>query len=182
MSPSPFVLESLGRYARPGGDSRARTRVFDVAMGRGRHALPIARGGYCVYGVDVNPEALQDAARVAQREGVRLRVWSADLTQHPLPRAYFDVVLVTRYLQRDLFPAIRDALVPGGIVIYETFTVKQLALGVGPKSPDHLLEPGELRRHFDDFEVLFYEEVERPEAIARLVARNNHHRATEPQS
>jgi hypothetical protein len=37
-----------------------------------------------------------------------------------------------------------------------------------------------LRRHFDDFEVLFYEDVERPEALARLVARNNHHRATEP--
>jgi tellurite methyltransferase len=181
MSPSPFVMESLGRYAPPRGDSRMLTRVFDVAMGRGRHALPIARNGYCVYGVDVNPEALQDAALVAQREGVHLRVWCADLTQHPLPRAYFDVVLVTRYLQRDLFPAIRDAVVPGGIVIYETFTVKQLALGVGPKSPDHLLEPGELRRHFDDFEVLFYEEVERPEAVARLVARKNHHRATEAQ-
>jgi len=181
MSPSPFVMESLGRYAPPRGNSRARTRVFDVAMGRGRHALPIARSGSYVYGVDVNLEALEDAARTAQREGVRLRIWCADLTRHPLPRAYFDVVLVTRYLQRDLFPAIRDAVVPGGIVIYETFTVKQLALDVGPKSPDHLLEPGELRRHFDDFEVLFYEEVERPEAVARLVARKNHHRATEAQ-
>ena len=181
MSPSPFVMESLGRYARPRGDSRARTRVLDVAMGRGRHALPIARSGCCTYGVDVNLEALQDAARAAQREGVRLRVWCADLTQYPLAQAYFDVVLVTRYLQRDLFSAIRDAVVPGGIVIYETFTVKQLALGVGPTSPDHLLEPGELRQHFDDFEVAFYEEVERPEAVARLVARKNHHRATEAQ-
>jgi tellurite methyltransferase len=174
-------MESLQRYAPARGESLARIRVLDVAMGRGRHALPIAVRGCCLYGVDVNLEGLEDAAREARREGVRLRAWCADLTQHPLPRAYFDVVLVTRYLQRDLFPAIRDAVVPGGVVIYETFTVKQLALGVGPKSPDHLLEPGELRRYFDDFEVVFYEEVERPEAVARLVARSHHHSATEPQ-
>jgi len=45
------------------------------------------------------------------------------------------------------------------------------ALGTGPKSPDHLLEPGELRRRFDGFEVLFYEEVSAPEALARIAAR-----------
>jgi SAM-dependent methyltransferase len=163
-------MESLQLYA-PRGDSFARSRVLDVAMGRGRHALPIARRGCAVFGVDVSLAALQDAAWQAAREGLLLRGWCADLTQHPLPRAYFDIVLVTRYLQRDLFPAIREAVVPGGIVVYETFTTKQLALGAGPKSPDHLLESGELHRLFDDFEVVFYEEVERPEAVARLVAR-----------
>ena len=87
-----------------------------------------------------------------------------------LPRETFDLVLVTRYLQRDLFPGIRDALRPGGIVLYETFTTNQRRLGVGPTSPDHLLEPGELARHFDGFEMLFYEEV-LVAAVARIVAR-----------
>jgi len=173
-------MESLRRYVPARGESLTRTRLLDVAMGRGRHALAIARSGCCVYGVDVNRDGMLDAAREAQREGMRLRVWCADLTQYPLPRAYFGVVLVTRYLQRDLFRAIRDAVVPGGFVIYETFTVKQLVLGSGPRSPDHLLEPGELRRHFDDFELLFYEEVEQPEAVARLVGRKTSDRATAP--
>jgi tellurite methyltransferase len=80
-------------------------------------------------------------------------------------------VVVTRYLQRDLFPAIRDAAVPGGLVAYETFTIHQRALGTGPKSPDHLLAPGELAAAFSGFEVLFYEEVTGPEALARILAR-----------
>jgi SAM-dependent methyltransferase len=145
--------------------------ALDVAMGRGRHALPMARAGWRVFGVDLKVDALRDAARDAKREGLQLHLWCADLTQHSLPRSRFDLVVVTRYLQRDLFPAIRDAVAAGGIVIYETFTTKQLALGVGPKSPDHLLVPGELRDALVGFDVLFYEETESPEAVARLVAR-----------
>lgn len=82
-------------------------------------------------------------------------------------------MVVTRYLQRDLLGPIRDAVAPGGIVIYETFTSNQRVHGVGPKSAEHLLDPGELRERFDGFDVLFYEEVLRPEALARLVARKN---------
>lgn len=146
-------------------------RALDLAMGRGRHALPLARAGYRTFGVDVKFDAVREAVRTAQDAGTSIRGWCADLTQHPLPVARFELVVVTRYLQRDLFPAIRDALVPGGSVLYETFTIHQRTLGVGPTSPDHLLEPGELRSYFEDFEIVFYEEVLSPEAVARLVAR-----------
>ena len=43
----------------------------------------------------------------------------------------------------DLFPSLRASIRPGGRILYETFTVKQRALGTGPTSPDHLLEPGD---------------------------------------
>lgn len=56
--------------------------------------------------------------------------------------------------------------------MYETFTTHQRALQRPPTSPDHLLEPGELRRVFDDFEVLYYEELLAPDAVARLAARS----------
>ena len=146
-------------------------RVLDVATGRGRHALPLARAGARVFGVDIDLESLVDSANAAASERLHVRLWCADLTEYPLPRAAFDVVVVTRYLQRDLFPAIRDAVVPGGIVVYETFTVDQRAYAVGPRSSDHLLLHGELRRAFDGFDVSAYEEVTVPEAVARLVAR-----------
>jgi hypothetical protein len=81
------------------------------------------------------------------------------------------VVVVARYLQRDLFPALGAALTPGGIVLYETFTTAQLRFGTGPRSPDHLLAPGELRRRFEGFEILFSEEVDGPDAVARIAAR-----------
>src|SRR5207237_3409729 len=136
----------------------------------GRRALPLAAAGDRTFGVDVKLDAVRDAVRNAAAARSTLRAWCADLTQHPLPEAFFDVIVVTRYLQRDLFPPLRAALVPGGVVLYETLTVAQRALGTGPTSPDHLLEIGELRQRFDGFELLFYEEIERPEAVARLAA------------
>jgi SAM-dependent methyltransferase len=135
--------------------------------------LPLARHGFKTFGVDAQCDAVRDAMQTAAREGLRIHGWCADLTRSPLPVSFFDLVVVARYLQRDLFDAIKASVKPGGRVIYETFTVAQLARGVGPKSPDHLLRPGELRLLFADWDVLFYEEVEvgAPDAVARLVGR-----------
>jgi SAM-dependent methyltransferase len=148
-----------------------RRRALDVAAGRGRHLLVLARSGFTVFGVDRQLDALQDAAALMAQTGQRLRAWCADLTASPLPRARFELVLVTRYLQRDLFASLKAALVPGGAIVYETFTERQRAHGRGPTSPDHLLRAGELRSYFKDFEVLFEEEVDEPEAVARVVAK-----------
>lgn len=169
MSPSPFIVEWIERVASERGGGLC---ALDVAMGSGRHALPLARAGLLTFGVDLQLEAVREAMAAAKREGVRISGWCADLTQHPLPRGRFDLVVVARFLRRDLFAALQAAVAPGGIVIYETFTTNQRALGRRPTSPDHLLEPGELRRRFDGFDELFYEEVLAPDAVARLVARS----------
>jgi SAM-dependent methyltransferase len=168
MSPSPFIVEWIERVARERGANR---RALDVAMGRGRHTVPLARAGFKTFGVDIRRDAVAEAMKAAAAVAARVHAWCADLTAHPLPAARFDLVVVSRYLQRDLFPALRGAVTPAGVVLYETFTTEQRALGTGPRSPDHLLEPGELRRLFDGFEVLFDEEVSAPEAVARIVAR-----------
>ena len=169
MSPSPFIVEWIGRIARERG---GETRALDVAMGRGRHAVAMARAGLMTFGVDVKLESVREAMAAAAREGRRVNGWCADLTQHPLPRGCFDLVVICRYLQRDLFADLRAALAPGGVAIYETFTTAQRALGRPPASADHLLEPGELRQRFDGFDLLCYEEVLAPDAVARLVARS----------
>jgi tellurite methyltransferase len=161
--PASFVSE----WAMRSGGGRA----IDLAMGRGRHALVLARSGFRTFGVDRSFDAVHSAVARARSDGLVLHGWCADLTAGGLPRDAFDLVVVTRYLQRDLFPAIRRMVRRGGVVLYETFTVQQRRLGCGPTSPAHLLEPDELARHFDGFEVLFYEEVDSPEAVARIVAR-----------
>lgn len=142
-------------------------------MGRGRHAVVLARAGFKTFGVDIKHDSVRDAVRLAEADGLVVLGWCADLTRTALPENRFDLIVVTRYLQRDLFPSLAGALTPGGILLYETFTVAQRALGRGPTSPDHLLEPGELRRRFDGLEVLFYEEVSEPDAVARIVVRRS---------
>ena len=171
MAPSPFVVEWLERLAREPAPRGGPRRALDVAAGRGRHTIAIARAGFLAFAVDVRFDALRAAAAAAAGARVGVHCWCADLTQHPLPPARFDLVVVARYLQRDLFAALQRTVAPGGVVVYETFTTAQRALGVGPKSPDHLLEPGELRARFDGWRVLAYEETREPEAVARLAAR-----------
>lgn len=142
-------------------------------MGRGRHALLLARAGFKTFGVDIKLDAVRDAVRSAGTERLIVLGWCADLTRDALPVERFDLIVVTRYLQRDLFPSLGRALTPGGVLLYETFTVAQRAHGRGPTSPDHLLEPGELRNQFEGFDVLFYEEVSEPDAVARIAARRS---------
>ena len=160
------------RVARELGVERERRRALDIAMGRGRHAVVLAGGGFHTFGVDVKLDALVSACAAARNDGVAIHAWCADLTQHPLPAARFDLVVVTRYLQRNLFDALRRTVRPGGFVLYETFTTAQRELNTGPKSADHLLEPRELRAQFDvpGWTTMFYEETREPEALARVVA------------
>jgi len=168
MTPSPFVIQWATALVDRVPPAR---RALDVAMGRGRHAAGLAAAGFRVFGVDLKIDAVREAIELAALRGLVVGGWCADLTRHPLPRERFELVVVTRYLQRDLFPSIREAVVPGGAVIYETFLEGQRALGRGPTSPDHLLKPGELPERFGGFEVVLYEEVSEPEALARIVVR-----------
>jgi SAM-dependent methyltransferase len=133
--------------------------------------MVLAQLGWRVFAVDVNVAALRTLRERAARRGLVAHAWCADLTQAPLPPAAFDFVVVTRYLERALLASIRETVRPGGLVVYETFTVHQRELGMGPTSADHLLNAGELRARFDGFDVLFYEEVRTPQALARVVAR-----------
>ena len=162
------MLEWLARVPAP---ANSPPRALDVAMGRGRHVLALARAGCRAFGVDQRLDAVRDAREEARAAGLAINVWVADLTAAPLPRSAFDLIVVTRYLQRDLFPTLRDALKPGGVLVYETFTVRQRERGSGPTSAAYLLEEGELAGYFSGFDVVFYEETLSPEAVARLVAR-----------
>jgi tellurite methyltransferase len=168
MTPSTFVVQWAPWVA---ARLAPAPRALDVAMGRGRHVQTLGRAGFGVYGVDHELSLLREAVAQGAGLGMTVKAWCADLTTCPLPERRFDLVLVTRFLQRDLFPSLREAIRPGGFVIYETFTRHQLQYGRGPTSPDHLLSPGELLSLFAPLKMVFYEEVSEPEALARLVAR-----------
>jgi SAM-dependent methyltransferase len=162
--PSPFVTEWIDRLR---ADVPPPRRALDVAMGRGRHLPTLAAAGCSLFGVDIDIDAVHSAVM----RGVPVRAWVADLTAFPLPERRFDVVVVTRYLQRDLFPALDRALTPGGLLLYETFLVEQRQHGRGPTSRHHLLHSNELRERLVGLETVFYEEVMEPDAVARIVAR-----------
>src|SRR2546422_9696040 len=105
--PSTFVCDWAPRvFAR----LRSPVRALDLAMGRGRHALVLAKTGFRVFGVDKRLDAVCDAAAHAAASGLRIRAWCADLERCPLPSGRFDLIVVTRYLQRGLLPSIKAAI------------------------------------------------------------------------
>jgi tellurite methyltransferase len=168
MPPSPFVIQWAPRVA---SFARPDARALDLAMGGGRHTATLAAAGYRVFGVDRSFAAVHEAMSQPAAAAGNLRGWCADVSTWPMPAGWFDLVLVTRFLARELIPGIRDAVVPGGVVMYETFTRHQLEHGRGPTSPDHLLEPGELRHLFDGFRILHEAEQRAPDALASIVAQ-----------
>ncbi len=163
--PSAFVSEWLPVVRDHLGSGR---NALDLAMGAGRHARAAAEHGFQAFGVDRDFDRVR-LARVGSLAHARL--WVADLEVAPLPRDQFDLIICTNYLQRTIWPAVRDAVRDDGFVIYETFTVAQLAYPTGPRSPDHLLRPGELRAVFDGWTFCHDEECTAPSGVARLVAR-----------
>jgi tellurite methyltransferase len=149
--------------------------ALDLACGDGRNALYLARHGFTVDAVDIAFAGLARLSAAARVEGLAVRCIQADLEHFPLPVDRYAVLVNIRYLQRSLFPAMRRAIAPGGIVVFETFLRAQARLG-HPRNPAFLLDPGELRAAFADFEVLAEEEglLEadgEPAHLARLVAR-----------
>jgi SAM-dependent methyltransferase len=151
--------------------------ALDVACGAGRNALHLARRSFSVVAVDISWEGLQRLAQRVRAERLDIHPVHADLEQFPLPAAHFDVIVNTRFLLRSLFPKIRRALKPGGLLLFETFNVDELDVLGGDIRREFALERGELQAAFADFEVLLYEEgvFERREGergLARMVARH----------
>jgi tellurite methyltransferase len=163
VSPSSFVLEHLA-LAPPG-------RALDVATGGGRHAVALAQHGWTVEAIDRDWASCLKLAEAARSTGLAIRVVCADLTGLPLPPRRYAVVTNTLYLDRALAPALTRALVPGGLLLFETFTRAQLATG-HPRNPAFVLEPSELPTLFPGLQVLTYREgaAERDGRIVHLAS------------
>jgi SAM-dependent methyltransferase len=169
-APSPHLLAELPRLREAG----ALGPVLDLACGRGRNGLAAAEAGLRVAGIDRDREALAAMRAAARERRATLSAIRADLETElgiPVKPGSCGGILVFRFLFRPLAPAIEATLAPGGLLLYETFTIDQRSLGYGPSNPAFLLEPGELPTLFAGLEVLQYSEVARPEALARLTAR-----------
>jgi len=148
-APEPFLAEMLPRITRG--------IALDIAAGRGRNALAIARAGIRVVAVDFSIAAIRTLAAAAHAE--RMPVWSvvANLDNFYLRAESFDAIVDVNFLDRALFPNFVRALRPGGILIADTFLIDQAGIG-HPRNPRFLLEHGELPALAAGLEVEEYRE------------------------
>jgi SAM-dependent methyltransferase len=68
-------------------------KVLDVACGTGNTAIPAARAGAIVTGVDIAPNLLEQARQRAAAEGLTIHFEEGDAEQLPYEDGVFDVVI-----------------------------------------------------------------------------------------
>ena len=183
-APNAFLTSLADRFPPSG-------RALVPGDGEGRNGVFLAERGLRVETLDLSAEGVAKARRLAATRGVLLEAKQADALAWEWPPAAYDLIALL-YLhlpveqRRALHARALAALKPGGLIVLEAFTPRQLerqragARG-GPREEDLLFEPEDLRADFAGAEIEMLQEVETElgegalhvgwSAVARVVAR-----------
>ena len=135
-------------------------KALDLACGLGGNALLMAECGLSVEAWDISGVALQ---KLQSQTGIidqRIEIRQCHICPEILPSEHYDVIVISRFLDRMLCNEIMAALKPGGLLFYQTFTRSKLDRQ-GPTNPDYLLADNELLRLFAPLTLIFYQEYAR---------------------
>ncbi len=149
--------------------------ALDLAGGAGRNSLYLVERGWRVKLLDLSEVGLglakEKACAAVPGNVGDLEPLQIDLnTINDLGRNQFDLIVVFYFLRRELFPAIAEALRPGGWLVYRTYTLDRMKVAGGPDDPRYLLQPNELLHAFQDLRVMHYRETITGKAAAELIA------------
>lgn len=167
--PSPLLRKAI-KSLKPG-------RALDVACGVGRHSIFLAEQGWQVTAVDSSRAGIEILQQRASEAGITIdaRVANLESGEFQIDPETYDLICVFYYLQRDLFPPIRAGVKPGGTVV-AAIHLNDGKPDAKPANPAFLLEPGELKELFADWQITYYREGQSDEGghhhdTAYLIAR-----------
>ncbi|KZE34211.1 SAM-dependent methyltransferase [Crenobacter luteus] len=165
--PNDFLREEAHRL-KPGD------RVLSLGDGEGRNGVFLAGQGCAVTALDAAEVGLAKAEALARQRGVALTTLHADLEHYRLePESWDGIVAIFCHLpsafRARVFADVVAALKPGGVLLLEGYTPRQLAYGSGgPKEVDLLYEPETLRAELAGLEFERLTELTRPVLEGRL--------------
>ncbi len=136
-------------------------RCLAIADGEGRNGVWLAEQGLQVLSVDSSAVAQEKARKLAAQRGVQLRFELADLLQWDWGVDKFDVV-VGIFIQfappaqrEQMFANIKRCLRPGGLLLLQGYTPRQLEYKTGgPSQVENLYTEPMLRAAFGDWEIV----------------------------
>jgi SAM-dependent methyltransferase len=147
-----YFLASCKPLLPPSGKALA------VADGEGRNGVWLAAQGLDVVSLDFSPSAQRKGRALAKERGVTVTFLQADVHAFDYPQAAFDVVaeIFTQFstpTERAMkWAGMRKTLRPGGLLIIQGYTPKQLQYGTGgPKEIENLYTRAMLEEAFRDF-------------------------------
>lgn len=143
-------------------------RALDVATGLGRGIATAGERFESIYAVDISDVAAGRARRI-WRENARVRWIVADATRLRWPERFFGLVCAFGFTDLPFFSRVRNMLLPGGMFLYEGFSVRQREIKPG-LDPGWTSTEAQMRGLFDGWEVLDCEEPEGPPFRLRFAA------------
>jgi SAM-dependent methyltransferase len=152
-----------------------RGTALAVADGEGRNGVWLAEQGLDVTSIDFSPAAQAKGVALARERGVKVNFVQADVHAWRYPDAAFDVVaeIFTQFSspaeRTQKWAGMRRALKPGGLLILQGYTPKQLHYGTGgPKEVENLYTRDMVMKAFGDFHdvKIVEEELEMHEGAA----------------
>lgn len=169
MAPVLQVPPALPAFAHLDHLFPTRGQALEIACGRGRGAVWLARRGMTYRGVDVSPVAIELARQLAERSGVagRCRFDVVDLDTGLPDGESVDLVLCYLFRNPRLDRDMVDRLAPGGLLAVAV----RSEVGAGPEEfPDgsRRARPGELSDAFGHLEIL---EAGEGDGMAWILAR-----------
>ena len=130
---------------------KKNSKILDLACGSGRHTIFLLKMGHEITALDSNTNI------ISQIKHPRLKIMKADLEKDwPIDNMQYDAIMVTNYLNRDIFPKMIDSISIGGFLVYETFSTGNENFG-RPKNPNFLLKNRELLKLTKDLKLISYE-------------------------
>lgn len=159
-APNDFLREVVDRI--PDGD------VVCLAEGEGRNAVFVAslpRSGR-VIAVDRSGVGLAKAERLAAARGVAIETVVADLATYEPPRGLAGVVSIWTHLPPEVRRAVHArvvaALRPGGALVLEAYTPRQIGKGTGgPQEPAMMMTLAGLREELRGLTLVIGRELDR---------------------
>ena len=129
--------------------------VLDLACGKGRHSIFLSNLGYNVLSVDIDEHKLNCFnGKLIKKKIIDVE----NINNWPLEEKKFNVIIVTNFLNRKIFPSIIRSIKKGGHLIYETFSEGHQKIG-RPTNPKYILKPRELIRLSNKMQLLAYESI-----------------------
>jgi SAM-dependent methyltransferase len=145
-----------------------RQRALCIADGEGRNSVWLAGRGLEVVAFDISPVGIDKARRLAAERGVTVAFELADVYGWRWPEADFDVVAAIFVQFADpamrtfMFERIVRALKPGGLLLMQGYTPRQVDYGTGgPPHRENMYTPELLRTAFASLEIVELREHER---------------------
>lgn len=131
--------------------------ALDLACGLGANAIFMAQHGLQAVAWDYSAIAIERLNQYARQHNIELQAEVRDVVLEPPTDHSFDVIVVSRFLERSIIPQLCNALKPQGLIFYQTF-ISEKDPSVGPGNPAYLLEPNELLQLFAGLRIRVYHE------------------------